>query len=135
MPDRRVNLTKRIVDAAKPATKDYQIWDAKVRGFGVRVYPSGVKTFVLQYRNSGGRTRKIALGRYGIVTVEKARENAIKLLGAIVDGGTRPMIRGKIAMRRRSGNSPTCTLAKAPSKSPTRNYRAGKPIAPTLTGT
>ena len=52
MQDRRVNLTKRIVDAAKPATEDYQIWDAKVRGFGVRVYPSGVKAFVLQYRNS-----------------------------------------------------------------------------------
>jgi Arm DNA-binding domain len=86
MHARKVNLTKRIVDAAQPATKDYQIWDAKVRGFGVRVYPSGVKAFVLQYRNSAGRTRKIALGRYGIVTVEKARENAIKLLGAIVDG-------------------------------------------------
>ena len=86
MPDRIVNLSKRIVDAAKAATKDYQIWDAKVRGFGVRVYPSGVKTFVLQYRNAAGRTRKIALGRYGIVTVERAREKATKLLGAILDG-------------------------------------------------
>lgn len=87
MHARRVSLTKRIVDGAKPATRDYQIWDAKVRGFGVRIYPSGVKAFVLQYRNSAGRTRKIALGRYGIVTVEKAREKATKLLGAIVDGG------------------------------------------------
>jgi len=87
MHARRVSLTKRIVDGAKQATRDYQIWDAKVRGFGVRIYPSGVKAFVLQYRNSGGRTRKIALGRYGIVTVEKAREKATKLLGAIVDGG------------------------------------------------
>jgi hypothetical protein len=49
MPPRRVNLTKRVVDAAKVAAKDYQLWDARVRGFGVRIYPSGVKAFVLQY--------------------------------------------------------------------------------------
>jgi integrase len=86
MPDRRVNLTKRVVDAAKAAANDYQIWDAKVRGFGVRVYPSGVKAFILQYRNAAGRTRKIVLGRYGIVTADMAREKAIKLLGAVFDG-------------------------------------------------
>ena len=38
---------------------------------GVRVYPSGAKGFILQYRNAAGRTRKIALGRYGILTVDK----------------------------------------------------------------
>ena len=87
MQDRKVNLSKRILDAAKPEAKDYQLWDAKVRGFGVRIYPSGVKAFVLQYRNSAGRTRKTVLGRFGILTVEMARDKAIKLLGAILDGG------------------------------------------------
>ena len=82
----RVSLTKRVVDAAKAAANDYQLWDAKVRGFGVRVYPSGVKAFILQYRNAAGRTRKIVLGRYGVVTAEMAREKAIKLLGAVLDG-------------------------------------------------
>jgi len=87
MGDRRANLTKRILDTARPVADDYQIWDAKVRGFGVRVYPSGAKAFVLQYRNSAGRTRKIALGRYGILTVDKAREKAIRLLAVVVEGG------------------------------------------------
>ena len=64
MQNRKVNLSKRILDAAKPEAKDYQLWD--VRGFGVRIYPSGVKAFVLQYRNSAGRTRKTVLGRFGI---------------------------------------------------------------------
>jgi integrase len=86
MPDRRVNLTKRVVDAANVAGHDYQIWDAKVRGFGVRIYPSGIKAFILQYRNAAGRTRKIVLGRHGIVTADMARERAIKLLGAVFDG-------------------------------------------------
>jgi integrase len=86
MEERRVNLTKRTLDAAKPAAKDYQVWDTKVRGLGVRIYPSGVRAFILQYRNAAGRTRKIALGRYGIITVDQAREKATKLLGAILDG-------------------------------------------------
>ena len=71
MEERRANLTKRTLDAAKPAAKDYQIWDTKVRGLGVRVYPSGARGFILQYRNAAGRTRKIALGRYGIFTVDQ----------------------------------------------------------------
>ena len=86
MEERRANLTKRTLDAAKPAAKDYQIWDTKVRGLGVRVYPSGARGFILQYRNAAGRTRKMALGRYGILTVDQAREKATKLLGAIIDG-------------------------------------------------
>jgi integrase len=86
MEERRANLTKRTLDAAKPTAKDYQIWDTKVRGLGVRVYPSGARGFILQYRNAAGRTRKIALGRYGILTVDQAREKATKLLAAIIDG-------------------------------------------------
>jgi integrase len=83
---RRVNLTKRVLDAVKPTAKDYQIWDTKIRGLGARIYPSGAKSFILQYRNAAGRTRKVALGGYGALTVDKARENAVKLLGAILDG-------------------------------------------------
>ncbi len=87
MGDRKAKLTKRILDAAKPTASDYHIWDVSVRGFGARIYPFGAKTFVLQYRNSAGRTRKMKLGRYGILTVEQAREKAIKLSAIVVDGG------------------------------------------------
>jgi hypothetical protein len=86
MEERRVNLTKRTLDAAKTAAKDYQIWDTKIRGLGVRIYPSSARSFILQYRNAAGRRRKMALGRYGTITVNEAREKAIKLLGAILDG-------------------------------------------------
>ena len=86
MEERKANLTKRTLDALKPAAQDYQVWDTKVRGLGVRVYPSGARGFVLQYRNAAGRTRKLALGRYGVLTVDKAREKATRLLAAILDG-------------------------------------------------
>ena len=91
MEERRANLTKRTLDAAKPAAKDYQIWDTKVRGLGVRVYPSGARGFILQYRNAAGRTRKIALGRlwnsYGRSGAEEGHQAARR---RSLTGATRP---------------------------------------------
>ena len=43
-------LTKRSVEALAPRAKDYIVWDKDVPGFGVRVMPSGRRSFVLQYR-------------------------------------------------------------------------------------
>jgi integrase len=81
-------LTKRSVDALERPEKGKQVflWDSELRGFGVRVLPSGLKTFVLQYRNTADKERRIKLGRYGIMTVEQAREDAKVKLGAIAKG-------------------------------------------------
>ena len=70
-------LTKRAVDALKPpGTGQTFLWDSELRGFGVRALPSGLKTFILQYRNAEGRSRRILVGRYGVLTVEQARDRA-----------------------------------------------------------
>ncbi|MBS0278444.1 MAG: DUF4102 domain-containing protein [Proteobacteria bacterium] len=54
-------LLKRTVDALSPeATRDVFAWDGELRGFGVRVKPSGVKSYLIQYRNSEGRTRRLS---------------------------------------------------------------------------
>ena len=66
------NLTKRTVDSATPKDRDYFIWCGGTRGFGVRVYPSGVKVFVAQLR-VGRSLRRIKIGAYGPFTVEQAR--------------------------------------------------------------
>ena len=48
-------LTKRIIEALEPAEKDYFVWDGDLPGLGIRVFPTGRKQFVLQYRF--GRSR------------------------------------------------------------------------------
>ncbi len=80
-------LTKRSVDAFKaPASGQEFLWDGELRGFGVRAVPSGLKTFVIQYRTLQGQSRRVMLGRYGVLTVEQAREQAKIKLGQVAGG-------------------------------------------------
>lgn len=85
MPTAKLN--KRNVDAfAPPKEKQAVLWDSEIRGFGVRVLPSGLKTFIVQYRNTEGIKRRINLGRYGVITVDQARDLAKIKLGAVAGG-------------------------------------------------
>jgi integrase len=83
-------LTKRTVDAAGvPASGETFLWDDDLRGFGLRVYASGRRSFVVQYRlrgGRGGRTRRIVLGEYGKMTPDEARRRAVQVLAAVDDG-------------------------------------------------
>ncbi len=78
-------LTQRSVTALPVEPKDYFVWDATLPGFGVRVLPSGVKTYQVQYRK-GARTRRAALGRHGTITTEEARTIARGMLGQVAGG-------------------------------------------------
>lgn len=78
---RSVRLTKKLVDlmSADP-NRETWIWDTEVRGFFLRVYPTGAKTFAAKYR-ANGRQRIFTIGRFGSPwTVEKARERAVEIL-------------------------------------------------------
>jgi len=66
-------LTKRAVDAANAAKGELFLWDDELPGFGLRVKASGAKSFLVQYRNANGRSRRMTVGRYGVLTVEEAR--------------------------------------------------------------
>lgn len=79
-------LTKRFVDSVVPGGQDVVLWDDELQRFGLRIKPSGAKTFVVQYRNLAGRTRKLALGRVGVMTPEEARQRARKALLSVSDG-------------------------------------------------
>jgi len=54
-------------------------WDDALPGFGVRVYPTGKKSFVLSYRVNG-RKHLMVVGRYGITTLNEARKKAKQIL-------------------------------------------------------
>lgn len=78
-------LTKRAIDALKAETTDFFVWDSQIAGFGVRVMPSGAKTYQAQYRK-GGRTRRVSLGRHGKITVDEARRLAKDVMGQVAMG-------------------------------------------------
>lgn len=69
-------LTKTAVDAATPKDRDYELRDTIAPGFMLKVTPFGSKIFMLAYVNSSGIRRKPALGRFGELTVDRARKLA-----------------------------------------------------------
>lgn len=79
-------LTKSVVDAAAPREKQYTVWCSDLKGFGLFVQPSGVRTYFVDYRNSSGVRRRMTIGRHGTVTAEQARKLAIATLGETVRG-------------------------------------------------
>ena len=78
-------LTKRVVEMSTPKSKDFFLWDTDAPGFGVRVLPSGKRSYLVQFRDAG-RTRRISIGKHGAVTVEQARKRAQDLMGQVARG-------------------------------------------------
>lgn len=78
-------LGKRFVDLVQPLEKEAFHWDDVLPGFGLRVKPSGVKSYIIQYRQSG-RSRRLTLGKHGVLTPEEARIMAKIKLGEVAQG-------------------------------------------------
>jgi integrase len=79
-------LTKRSADAASAVGSELFLWDDELPGFGLRVKKSGARSFIVQYRNANGRSRRLTLGRYGVLTVEEGRRAAKLALAEVVKG-------------------------------------------------
>lgn len=62
-------------------------WDDELPGFGVRCKPSGAKSFIIQYRNADGVSKRKTIGRYGVLTPDGARKHARQLLADVARGG------------------------------------------------
>jgi integrase len=87
-PARTAKLTKTMIDKLEytaPAGGRDVLWDTEVRGLGLRVYPSGLKSFVLSYRTLGQK-RLMALGDYGELTLIEGRVRARRHLLQARDG-------------------------------------------------
>ena len=80
-------LSKPLISALNPTDQDVVVWDSSLPGFGLRAKASGVKTFVIQYRNRSGRSRRLSLGNLGKVTLDQARKEAVRLMGQVAAGG------------------------------------------------
>ncbi|MBF0588669.1 MAG: tyrosine-type recombinase/integrase [Magnetococcales bacterium] len=74
-----MKLTKRTIDSLTPTEKRAEYSDDVLKGFIIRVYPSGRKSFMIRYR-MGNASKRYAIGDYGKWTVGQARKEAMELL-------------------------------------------------------
>ncbi len=82
----KAKITKRLVDTIKPEIADVWVTDTIVKGFGLKVRPSGARTYFLRCRVNGER-QYISIGMHGSPwTAETARKEAQKILGRVVSG-------------------------------------------------
>lgn len=87
----RQRLTDTIVKALPaPATGNKIHYDADLPGFGCRVTAAGARAFILNYRTTGGRERRITIGKHPAWKVGPARDEA-KRLRRDIDAGRDPL--------------------------------------------
>ena len=78
-------ISRRTVEALPAGDREAGFWDRELSGFGVRVYPSGSKVYLVQTR-SGGKSKRVTIGRHGLLTAEQARHKAAVLISGIKAG-------------------------------------------------
>ncbi len=79
------HLTKTTVDALAPSERVSIVYDTELTGFGVRVTPTGSKSWIIEYRPGGGRksaTKRMTLAPTTLLTAYEARKKARELLAA-----------------------------------------------------
>ena len=82
-------ISNRTVEGLFVEGKDVVFWDPELLGFGVRVYPSGARVYVVQTR-AGGTSRRVTVGRHGVLTASQARRRAALVIARIKAGEELP---------------------------------------------
>jgi integrase len=92
----QIKLTKALVEKTNPEKADLFLWDSEVSGFGVKITPKGKRIYVAQYRIAG-QSRRITVGKHGVLTFEAAKDKAKTQLAEATLGGD--PARAKIDLR------------------------------------
>ena len=80
----RRSISKRTVESLS-VEKDMVYWDSELPGFGVRVYPSGSKVYIVQTR-AKGKSKRATVGRHGVITADQARQRAALIIARVKAG-------------------------------------------------
>src|SRR5215210_4654502 len=102
----RQKLSKTAVEAITPGKEDIVIWDAALPGFGVRVKPTGIRSYIVQYRNrETGASKRMTIGQHGpLLTFDQAKRQARALLTDAMRG------QDPVADRRSKRSAPTVAV-------------------------
>ena len=82
---RTKTISRRTVEALE-VERDTVFWDSELSGFGVRVYPTGSKHYVVQTRAGGNPAKRVTVGRHGVISAEEARRRAALIIARIKAG-------------------------------------------------
>ncbi len=107
-----MNLTKRTLQRAVAERRDGYLWAESPAGFGCRVRASGAAAFIFDYRPGGGRSapkRRVTIGSPLSLSIDKAREEALKIAGQVAAGGDPALARKE--QRRQRAVAPDTTIA------------------------
>lgn len=80
--DLKISISNDLIKTLEPRDKPYDVRDSDLTGFMVRVYPSGKKSYVVQY----GRGKRYTIGSTELIKAKSARDKALILLGQAKDG-------------------------------------------------
>lgn len=89
----RVQLTKRLVDGAKPQAKPFELRDTAMKGLLLRVQPSGHKAWIIEWTRGKRRT----LGAHNHLTLEQARAHAAQSMAEFIQAGLPSIAKAKPA--------------------------------------
>ena len=81
-----IKLTNKSIASLNPRARAYDVRDAEIKGFLLRVEPTGSLIYHLVYKNKDGHKRRFRIGKHGTLTAAQARE-AANLLAADVAKG------------------------------------------------
>src|SRR3954464_12819417 len=83
-----LKLTKTVVESLEPSTQEQVVWDEALPGFGLRIKSTGVRSYIVQYRNRhSGASKRMTIGQHGpLLTFEQAKRQARALLADAARG-------------------------------------------------
>ena len=82
---RKIKLTDARIGKLKAGDVEYMVWDTRIAGFGIRVRPSGHKSYVY-HRHAEGQSRKFTLGQVVLGGVDEARRDCMEGWGRMQSG-------------------------------------------------
>ena len=83
--DSAFRLTTRNIDALSATGRDSVFWDRDLPGFGIRVYRTGRKVYIVQARGPAG-SRRAVVGDHTKLRPEAARQRAVRMIDRIKRG-------------------------------------------------